>query len=287
MHAAFAEEGDPVVVRLVLGVVFVGLFLFFTLNGYVYIVFGTWGTLFPTGGAVTARTIVFLLLYHVVAFLMYWAYFSCVCSDPGKVPSEPQQARSKWLAADEEEEAVGNSQVQWTECYHCDMTRPPRAHHCGVCGYCVMRFDHHCPWINNCVGKLNHRYFLQFLAYTSLFCFFSGFAALGWDSTLEVDQHVAARIGTLPGRYLLGLAFVQAMGITCGIIVAGFFLFHLWMVSFGLTSLDCGLWLFKGCKGNEFDRGCLGNLQEVMGSSPARWLLPLWPKREERSYRDF
>ncbi|XP_021447072.1 palmitoyltransferase ZDHHC23 [Oncorhynchus mykiss] len=45
-------------------------------------------------------------------------------------------------------------------CPLCKVVRPPRAGHCRICGGCVQRLDHHCIWINSCVGQANHRSFL-------------------------------------------------------------------------------------------------------------------------------
>ena len=48
-------------------------------------------------------------------------------------------------------------------CPDCEVIRTPRSRHCAICGLCVERFDHHCPWINNCVGLKNHSDFIGFL----------------------------------------------------------------------------------------------------------------------------
>ena len=41
--------------------------------------------------------------------------------------------------------------------------------HCNTCGHCVEYFDHHCPYINNCLGYRNHKYFLVFICAYALF----------------------------------------------------------------------------------------------------------------------
>jgi len=109
--------------------------------------------------------------FHVVAFnsivlLLTMAHLRAVLSDPGVVPLPQSKPDFSELHTGPQREL--ESKEEWTVCARCETYRPPRAHHCRICRRCVRRMDHHCPWINNCVGEWNQKYFLQFLIYVGL-----------------------------------------------------------------------------------------------------------------------
>jgi palmitoyltransferase len=64
-------------------------------------------------------------------------------------------------------------------CKKCLVPKPPRSHHCGICGVCVLKFDHHCAFLNKCVGHNNHRYFFLYMTYTVLGVIFIAVFGIG------------------------------------------------------------------------------------------------------------
>ncbi|CAM4609586.1 unnamed protein product [Caretta caretta] len=50
-------------------------------------------------------------------------------------------------------------------CRKCHYYCPPRTFHCPCCNVCVEEFDHHCKWLNNCIGCRNFRFFFLFVAF--------------------------------------------------------------------------------------------------------------------------
>ncbi|TSK98431.1 Palmitoyltransferase ZDHHC23 [Bagarius yarrelli] len=82
---------------------------------------------------------------------------------PGEQGAEPRAVAGDVTEND-------SSKRNW--CSFCKLVRPPRAGHCRICCTCVLRLDHHCVWINSCVGQANHCSFLLTLLFflvTSLY----------------------------------------------------------------------------------------------------------------------
>ena len=106
-----------------------------------------------------------LVVYHALILMVLWSYFACVLTEPGRV-----RRRLDAPPPTDERGGHASAQVQQREASSilckCTAWKPERCHHCSVCGRCVLKMDHHCVWVANCVGAYNYKFFLLFLLYT-------------------------------------------------------------------------------------------------------------------------
>lgn len=72
--------------------------------------------------------------------------------------------RANWRAHSRQFASNGLIFFDGQDCTTCELRKPARSKHCATCGRCVVMFDHHCIWLNNCVGLGNYQWFYGFLA---------------------------------------------------------------------------------------------------------------------------
>nr|XP_020504184.1 probable palmitoyltransferase ZDHHC11 isoform X2 [Labrus bergylta] len=149
--------------------------------------------------------------------------------------------------------------IQDLQCCLCDIKVGPKVKHCGVCNKCVEDFDHHCKWLNTCVGGRNYWWFFAALCSGTLgvfllvvviiFIFIQHYldpnslrTAPQFDSMLGNGTWLMflplAPIKTTSAGLLI-LAFVTIMlSITCLLLLAQLLGFHFYLFHKGISTYD-------------------------------------------------
>jgi len=108
--------------------------------------------------------------------------------------------------------------------------KPDRCHHCRHCGECVLEMDHHCPWVANCVGAGNRKYFVLLLLYASLsLAVFLAWMAPNFVQALQSVADLRRQFVYLFAYFLAALLWL---------LLTGFFLFHVYLLTAGLTTIE-------------------------------------------------
>lgn len=121
--------------------------------------------LYSTG---TVLTFVFLFVLIVVSFfgiLLYVQTTASDCTDPTVLAYKEHLKKQK---KDENLEFPATDLY----CYYCDSYVSDKAKHCRRCNRCVHKFDHHCIWLNNCVGYKNYDKFFALVFFAAITLFF-------------------------------------------------------------------------------------------------------------------
>ncbi|XP_005091241.1 palmitoyltransferase ZDHHC3 isoform X2 [Aplysia californica] len=111
------------------------------------------------------------VVFNILSFLAVASHLRAMFTDPGAVP--------KGNATSEGIKSLGLKKGEVVfKCPKCISIKPDRAHHCSVCQRCIRKMDHHCPWVNNCVGESNQKYFVLFTMYICLISIHSLYMAV-------------------------------------------------------------------------------------------------------------
>ncbi|KAI7263355.1 zf-DHHC-domain-containing protein [Hortaea werneckii] len=118
-------------------------------------------------------------------------------------------------------------------CKKCACVKPDRTHHCSSCGQCVLKMDHHCPWLATCVGLRNYKPFLLFLTYTSVFCW-ACFAVTATWVWAEIMDDVKMEEGLM----VVNVILLAVLAGVIGLVLTGFTAWHFYLAITGQTTIE-------------------------------------------------
>ncbi|KAF6222071.1 hypothetical protein HO133_001157 [Letharia lupina] len=184
----------------------------------------------------TISSVIGITLY----LLLNWSYTTAVFTDPGSPINRSSQSGYSHLPTHEPSahrdapaftvKSTGESRF----CKKCKARKPDRAHHCSTCGRCVLKMDHHCPWLATCVGLRNYKAFVLFLIYTSIYCWvcFAVTSTWLWSEVFSDTEYMES---LMPINYVL-LCVISGI---IGLVLTGFTIWHLSLAYRGQTTIEC------------------------------------------------
>mmetsp|Transcript_36116 Transcript_36116/g.60883 ORF Transcript_36116/g.60883 Transcript_36116/m.60883 type:complete len:308 (-) Transcript_36116:375-1298(-) len=208
-------------------------------------------------------------VFLILAIMMLWSYFATLLQDPGSVPAGWQPSN------DPSQDAVrraGSHPAGARWCKRCLKWKPERCHHCSVCGRCVLKMDHHCVWVVNCVGGKNYKFFLLFLFYTFVVSVYSTVVLIpafmeifGYDNNDSDDKMNDSEEAFIFLAVVLDIAFAFS--------VAGFLAMHLTLVLSNTTTIE--MYEKKRSSPWRYDLGRRKNFEQVFGDTVWHWPIPM------------